>query len=340
MHDSAMKTLRVIASLRLTVPGMLMLATGVLLRYLDAESSVLWIVLPLLLLAVNLLAALWVNPRFRRQPALLMFHICLLLLVVLVAASQLTSLQGRLEIVEGQAYAAAAVEIVRRGPWHPAGRLREVAFTQGTVRVDYRPGLRRVRTESHLGLPADAAAVIGDNTPLEAAGYRFYTTPNKGFAAILTWRDAAGHTTTGAVHFPSYPVNDWRQHNDWTSPDGTAVGLELSFATPPDFGRDWTLTGNRTDAVLQVNVRGATQVLQPGGQLRIGDGILRFETVRLWMGYEIRYEPLLPWLFATAVTGVLALGWHFRRRLAADAIPAAAAARDAGEVSDDAVVRL
>lgn len=335
-----MSSVRLLASLRLTVPGMLLLATGVLLRYLDAGAAVLWIVLPLLLLAVNLLAALWINPLFRRQPALLMFHVCLLLLVVLIAASQLTSLQGRLEIAEGQAYTADAVEIVHQGPWHPVQRLREVAFTQGTVRVDYRPGLRRVRTESHLDLPLADSVVIGDNTPLEAAGYRFYTTPNKGFAAIVTWTDAAGHARTGAVHFPSYPINDWRQLNDWTSPDGAAVGLELVFGATPDFERDWTLAGNRADAALQVNVQGESHVLPPGGQLRIGDGMLRFETVRLWMGYEIRYEPLLPWLFATAVTGVLALGWYFRQRLAADAQPAAAVPRVAGEVGDDAVVRL
>jgi len=339
-----MMILHALASLRLTLPGMLLLAAGVLVRYLDAGASVFWIALPLLLLAINLLAALLVNPRFRSQPPLLIFHICLLLLVVLISASQLTSLQGQLEITEGQAFSADAVEVVHQGPWHPRQRLQDVAFTQGPVSIDYNPGLKRVRTESRVQAPVaqagDPLMVIGDNTPLHAAGYRLYTTPNKGFAAILTRVDGAGNESTGAVHFPSYPINDWRQLNGWTSPDGEQLALELVFIEQPDFERSWTLASGRVATALRVTARGNTRVLQPGETLQVGDATLRFQTVRLWMGYEIRYEPLLPWMFATALIGVLALAWHFQLRLVARVPGATDVPRRTGEIQGNAVTRF
>lgn len=339
-----MKGAQLLASLRLTLPGMLLLAAGVLVRYLDAGASALWLVLPLLLLACNLLAALFVNPRFRRQPALLLFHLCLLVLVVLICASQLTSLQGRLEITEGQAFSASDVAVVRQGTWHPRQRLHEVAFIQGPVRVDYNPGLQRVRTASRLWVNDDRqgmrAVVIGDNTPLQAAGYRFYTTANKGLAAILTWIDDNGGAHSGAVHFPSYPVNDWRQLNEWSGPGGERLALELVFNARPDFRHAWALTSARMATALRVTTRDVTRVLQAGEQLPVGSSVLRFDGVRLWMGYEIRYEPLLPWLFTIAVVGVLALAWHFRIRLAARVAGGANLPRRAREVRGDAVARF
>ena len=328
-----MKLLSVLASLRLTLPGMLLLTAGVLVRYLADDASVLWIAMPLLLLAINLLAALLVNPRFHRQPALLMFHICLLLLVLLAIAGQLTSLEARLEISEGQAFSVERVEILRQGPWHPRERLHEVAFVQGPLHVDYRPGLRRGRTESHLlvngGDQGAGLTAVGDNIPLKMAGYRFYTTPNKGFAAVLTWHDNAGNELTGAVNFPSYPANDWRQLNAWNSPDGAVLSLELLFAEKPSHEQSWTLASDGMSAALRITSGTETGILYPGGQIQIGDALVRFDAVRMWMGYEIRYEPLLPWFFTTAVIGVIALGWHFRTRLTSQqtvttAVPAGA----------------
>ena len=314
-----MKMFHTLSSLRLTLAGMLMLAAGVLVCYFDPAASLAWMILPLLLLASNLVAAVRVNPVIRRQPALLLFHVCLLAVVLLAAASQLGSLQGRVELTEGQAFSADAVNVVRQGLWHPGERLERVAFTQGPLRVFYNPGLNRSGTESRLLLDGqargDAEQMIGDNTPLVVDGYRFYTTPNKGYSVLLVWHDTSGNAVTGAVNFPSYPRNDWQQLNNWVSPNGQPLGLELVLGNPPGFSQQWTLESVDVDAALHLTSDSRTQILKPGEHVRFADGSLQFVSVRMWMGYEIRYEPLMPWLFGVAVIGVLALAWHFRTRL-------------------------
>ena len=314
-----MRMVLALSSLRLTLAGMLALAVGVLVRYFDQTSSIAWMVTPQLLLALNLMAAMRVNPVFRAQPALMLFHVCLLAVVLLAAASQLGSLQGRLELTEGQAFSADAVTVLQQGPWHSRERLARMAFEQGSLRVRYNPGLKRSTTESSLVLGGEAGngevVLVGDNTPLKMAGYRLYTTSNKGFSAILLWRGAAGEVQAGAVNFPSYPVNDWQQLNNWTSPNGQQLGLELMIENPPDYSQQWVLDSDRAAGALRVTVDGRTLIMNPGDRVQLGDGVLQFVDVRMWMGYAIRFEPLLPWLFGVAVLGVLALAWYFRARL-------------------------
>ncbi|MGB5540447.1 MAG: cytochrome c biogenesis protein ResB [Gammaproteobacteria bacterium] len=314
-----MKIIRRLSSLRLTLASMLALGIGVLVRYFDQATPDAWMTLPLLLLALNLVAALLVNQQFRRQPALLLFHVCLLAFVLLAAGSQLGSLQGRLEITEGQVFSPAALNVVRQGAWHPWQRLEDVSFEQGALSIDYNPGIKRGRTSSRLllkdGPQGRNETVIGDNTPFEAGGYRFYTTSNKGYSAIIAWVNKAGRELTGAVNFPSYPVNDWQQLNEWTSPAGETLKLELLIQERPSYTQPWKLESGSASVSLHVTVDGKILTLDPGEHVMVGNNALRFEAVRLWMGYEVRYEPLLPWMFAIALIGVLALAWHFQRRL-------------------------
>jgi cytochrome c biogenesis protein len=83
-----MRLLSIAASLRLTFPAMLALVVGVLVSYRGGFDSHWWVSAPLLVLAVNLAAALVVHPRFRRQPGLLCFHLALLAVLVLGATEQ------------------------------------------------------------------------------------------------------------------------------------------------------------------------------------------------------------------------------------------------------------
>src|SRR5512143_21378 len=215
-----------LASLKLTLVGMAALAAGVLTSYRRADAEAAWVVAPLALLAVNLLAAIATHPRFRQQPALLGFHLCLLAVIVLAAAGRLMRLDARVEIAEGQAFSAAEVMTVSRGPWH-RWRLDRAAFVQGPVSVDYLPGLVRGHTYSRVQV-ADAAGtpatvIVGDDKPLVVAGYRFYTTPNKGYALLLTWLQPGAEPRTGAIHLPSYPMLDWKQESRWTTPAGEGL---------------------------------------------------------------------------------------------------------------------
>jgi cytochrome c biogenesis protein len=115
------------------------------------------------------------------------------------------------------------------------------------------------------------------------------------------------------VHLPSYPFNEWNQVNEWVSPTGARVEVELQLARRSLGGQAWVLTSRAIDVALDVRGDGeAAQTLRRGDRVRIAGGALRFDGVRLWMGYEIVYEPLLPWLFAAALVAVCGLAWHFQ----------------------------
>jgi cytochrome c biogenesis protein len=311
--------LRRIASLRLTVPLMLGLAAAVLVSYRSETASVWWLTAPLLALAVNLFSAIATDTRFRRQAHLLAFHVCLLLLLCLAAVSQLTSLRGRVEIAVGQAFEPGLVNIQSKGPWHSATPFQAVSFVQGPINVAYEPRMVRGRTRSTVFTPnsssGTAPLIFGDNIPLNSGGYRFYTTSNKGYAVILTWRGSDGGVITGAVHMPSYPRLDWQQIKNWTTPTGAEIELELELPRPTPIDESWVLDSRRAAGSLLLKSKsGSVKRLAAGESWSVSGGTVRFDEVRMWMGYEVQAVPLLPWMFATALIGVLALGWHFWRR--------------------------
>ena len=337
MRKSAMSVvLRSLSSLKLTLVGMLALLTGVLASYRGGDASSAWITLPLLLLAVNLLAALCVNPRLYRQGGLLVFHLCLLAILLLAVFGRLAGFKGRLEIAEGQRFDPATVTLIRQGPWHAWSRLQSLAFEQGPIRITYAAGLIRGRTQSdiRLGGPGGTVETLrgGDNVALDAAGYRFYTTSNKGYAVMLTWLGDDGNVQAGALHLPSYPLHEWKQINQWRTPRGELIEFELSLPQRPIKDRSWVLNGRDMAGTLSLRAGdGDSQPLRPGEVIRLAKGGVRFDGIRLWMGYEIFYDPALPWLFAAALVGVSGLAWHFRDKFRAQMITAGAARqREAG----------
>ena len=73
---------------------------------------------------------------------------------------------------------------------------------------------------------------------------------------------------------------------------------------------------------LTVAVDGrSAAVLQPGQQFRLPGGQLRYVEPRMWMGYELFYDPTLPWLVAAALLAVVALAWHFWEKLWSRPLP-------------------
>src|SRR3569623_1834779 len=106
--------LRPLASLRLTLVGMLLLAFGAALSYNNPATTSVWVlVVPMSLLAVNLLAAIITNPRINRRGGLLAFHLAL---VVLAAIGRLTHLEAHIEFLQDTAFASAELFDDSRGP--------------------------------------------------------------------------------------------------------------------------------------------------------------------------------------------------------------------------------
>jgi len=309
-----------LASLHLTVIGLGFLAAGVLQYSLTGRGTGAWVVLPLALLCVNLGASMASHAAFRRNAPLLAFHLALLCIVALVGVGRLTHLKGRIELAQGEAFEGRLLD-AQAGPLH-AGHLERVRFVNEGFTIRYAAGLRRAETRNLLRvLGPDAAreATIGDNEPLIAEGYRFYTTFNKGFSLLFRWVPAGGGPAElGTVNLPSYPVHEHGQAIEWRVPGtGRVVWTLLQLEQPAlDAEHD---TSFQLPATHKVVLRSddSRWELAPGGEAALPDGVLVYEGLTTWMGYEVFYDWTLPWLVAACLTAVAALAWHFARRFRA-----------------------
>lgn len=265
------------------------------------------------LLALNLAAALVVHPAFRRQLPLLMAHIALLALVVGVGLGRLLALDGRFELTQGEVFDGTLLDR-NAGALH-LDRLQRLAFRQDGFEIQYAPGWRRGATRNKVawtgpdGQPRQA--VIGDHRPLVLEKHRFYTTSNKGFAPLLRWEPAQGEALRGAVHLPSYPLNELQQSRAWPLPDGREAWVMLQIdgtLIDPEKAGAFRLPESHRLVVRVGEQRGE---LLPGQALALPGGRLVYEELRTWMGYRVFYDPTLPWLLAASVLAALALGWHY-----------------------------
>ena len=142
------RLLHVLADTLVTLLGFALLAFSVWRIQVDA-SALGPMLVAFSVLAINLLAALLVKTRLRREPGLLLLHVGLLALVFLAGAGRLGRYEATVEIVDGQRYSDALPIALTHGPWYRPERHR-LEFIQGGYRVDYAPGLRRGDTRSQV----------------------------------------------------------------------------------------------------------------------------------------------------------------------------------------------
>lgn len=311
--------LRRLASVRFTLAAIGLLAAGVS-RFAFAEGgSRAWVAVPLALLALNLGAAVLANPKFRREVPLLVFHLALLAIVALAAAGQLTYLKGRLELAQGEVFGGQLTH-ADAGPLH-AGSVGRIRFVNDGFSIRYAPGLKRAETRNPVRVFDEAGGVasqvIGDNEPLQVDGYRFYTSFNKGFSLVFSWHPGGGVPERGTVNLPAYPLHEYRQALEWPLPGGAGnVWTMLHFDQPPldTAGEAWFRTPETHHVVMR---RGDDRwELRPGTQIAFKRGVLTYEGLTTWMGYNVFYDWTLPWLLAACATAVAALAWHFARKFA------------------------
>ena len=316
------RVLRLTGSLKLTLIILVALGAGIVVAYRNETKTIWPLVLPLVLCAINLLAAIASNAVFRRQLPLLMFHLSLLAIILLVATGRMTYLKGQLELVEGQEFDGVLTR-EDSGPWH-RNALAQVRFANAGFAIDYAPGVRRgatqnkVRYQDASGLPREA--IIGDNTPMILNGYRFYTSFNKGFAPVFLWFPEATPTAPllGTVNLPAYPIHEYRQALDWLLP-----GTQIQAWTMLQF--DEVILDPEKPSVFrlpekhQVVMRIGEQrwELSAGQSIVLPEGRLQYQGLRSWMGYTVFSDWTIPWLLSASLLAVASLGWHFWRKFAA-----------------------
>lgn len=312
--------IRKIASLKITLLGMGLLVGGAMMSYGNPQQTPIWVlVLPMIILAINLTAAIATNSRINQQPGLLVFHVSLLVLLLLAAVGRLTHIDAHLELVNGTEFSPNKLLEVNAGPLH-SGDLDKVRFVQGPFTVQYAPGLKRGLTHSHVKLEVHPGQwedrVVGDDRPLLSHGYRFYTTFNKGFAPILTWIPNEGQPVTGAVNMPSYPLFDYKQDNRWVPPNSKEeIKFWLQLKTGMDQEKSWVLDGRTATGKLIVTTAEKRHELSVGDSITMQTGILKYEALTTWMGYRLFYDPTIQWMFFVSIIGVVGLSQYFWKKV-------------------------
>lgn len=302
-----------LASLRLTLIGLLLLGMATVTVYQLDHSATPWLAAPLLLLALNLSAAVATNGVFRRQKALLVFHLALIALVLLAAAGRLTYLKGNAELTEGSAF--AGLMSIEAGPMH-WGRWDALRFVNDGFDISYKPGpmldrnVNRVRWQEDGGPWREAE--IESNRPLMLSGYRIYPTSNKGFALMFVWRPADGQPLLAAVHLPSYPANAVTQAKSWRlegSQGDIWVMLDIDEVLIPEDRPSRFRLPDKRNIVLRY--QGARWEMRPGERVELAGGLLEYVGMRTWMGYRLYYDWTIPWMLAACALAVISLAWHF-----------------------------
>lgn len=306
-----------LGSLKFALAGFVLLCAGVLAVQPGGMRGTWALAGPLALLAVSLGCAIVANPVFRRQGALLAFHLALFVIVVLVAVGRLTSLSGQLELAEGEVFSGQLTRS-EAGPWHRS-QLAQVRFINDGFTITYNPGVRRDETRNRVRWLDDAGqeqkSVIGDSEPLVRHGYRFYTSFNKGFAPVFIWHPTGGAPQRGTINLPAYPIHEHRQALEWTPPGASkALWTMLQFdevVLDPERATQFRLPERH---MLVVRSDDRRYELAPGGRLSLPEGVLVYEKLSTWMGYTVFYDWTLPWLIAACVFAVASLARHFWKK--------------------------
>lgn len=314
----APRLLRGLASARLTLVLLSLLAAAVIAHTRLADGAPALLSAAFALCAMNLAAALAAHPRLRADLPLFVFHAALLAMLLLLAAGRLLYFQGTVELARGELFDGQLTS--RAAGLLHADRLSRLRFVNDGFTVNYAEGWQRGNTRNEIRLFGEDGGVrhytIGDIDPLVADGYRFYTTSNKGYAPVFRWVPRDGRPMErGTVHLPSYPLNEHRQSQTWRLP-GTArevwVMLDLDRpAIDPTRAAEFALPEKHRLIVVVDNAR---REMVAGESIVLPDGVLVYEGLTTWMGYRIFYDPTLPWMLAASLAGILSLAAFFWRR--------------------------
>lgn len=274
--------------------------------------------LPLLLFSISLVSAIATNPRFRADAPLLTLHFGLLALVLLVAISRLSYLDGAVTLTQDVAFEGELLH-ERKGPFH-GDAIRTLRFMHlGTDEVfeagASRPAVySRVRWWDAAGRSQEVT--ISDNHPLVVGGYRIFATFNRGYSPVFSWRTAEGRTEVGTIQLGA--GESFSATNTWRLVDGTQVWLMLDAPElrPLQRGeRRTNFAADRIDHSLVVRSGESRTHLRVGESIRVGGGELRYLGLKIWMGYRIVHDVATYWLLAAVAVTIGGMIWFYAGRV-------------------------
>lgn len=316
----ARRIVALLGSLRLTLWLIGLLLLTVTAIYLLPVLTNSWLAVPFALLATNLIAALTTNIKFCQQLPLLVFHLALLALLLLIAVGRLSYLKGWVEITVGEAFNGKLTSY-EAGPLH-YWQLDMLNFDLEKFSIEYDRGLQRGETRAHMQWQDKQGGiqrgVVGDHRPLVLSGYRFYTSHNKGFAPVFSWQPNGGSRTTGSIHLPAYPANEYQQALEWSPPEsGITIWTQLQFDEVILDPQSQSRFRVPKEHVLVMRIGEQRYELKPGQGIELATGRLGYQGLQTWMGFNVLSDWTMKWLLATGLFAVLALGWHYWRKFSA-----------------------
>lgn len=305
---------RALASLRLTV---VLLAVFFSVLVLDAEGVAR---LPnlraaaLLALGVNLLAVLVRRRRsLVRKPALLTFHVLLVVLTVLGFLSHLVHFQSYAEVVEGQRVRLLG-ESVEQGPLAPAA-LGTLSLSLDAIQSSYWPGGNGKEASATVTLyDGDTSVNVGrvePNEPLVHGSVRTLLTPVRGFAAVFSFASAGAAPQQGVILFPELrkrPDSQWQKMFVPGLRDPLHCGLIAASVARDDAPWEFVVPDQ-----VSVDIWDGDQPVGSvavGGTIAVGQGLLHLDSVRRYAGFFVRYDPTEPIMQVVMLLLPATLVWH------------------------------
>lgn len=317
MAFGAWPMLQRLASLRLTLWLFVLFALFLMIYYFSGQQHNGLVVTPLLLLSLNLVATIITRATFSRQTPLLVFHLALLAMLLLISVGRLTYLKAEAEVTSGSDF-KGVLQSVDAGVLHK-WRGDKLRFHLAEFSIAYAPGAQRDATRARVSWQDSDGVrqqgIVGDHLPLILDGYRFYTTHNKGFAALFDWQPRNGLRQVGSIHFPAYPAQKFKQAQSWLLPGAQQeIWAQLDFDELILDPQKTSQFHAPTEHQLILRYGEERHIVRPGETLLLPQGALRYKGLATWMGFRVFYDRTLPWLLATGLIAVLSLGWHYWRR--------------------------
>lgn len=280
------------------------------------------VVVPLLLLALNLVAALLTLPRFRNDLPLLVMHLALIAFLLLLLASKLVRYEAQVVLADGQQFSGGEVVGETRRPAYPGG-VEALRFANEGQRRSYNPdgSLYARYSQVRWQRGDEEHRVRLGKAPLVIDSHAIYQSLNWGHAARLIWQGEQGELKSTSLIFAAWRDGIDQQGAPWQPVAGVRpvwFGLEFSERALDPL-HDGRTPADAPDGLGLVVRDGNDRWLLAPGQTRYlpGFGMIGYHGTVGWMGYDIVYDPLKNGLLAVTLVLVLAMVGYYLRQMRA-----------------------